>query len=157
MSVDTFRLRMGRARWEERAGGEVDQLLERVFVVWSRNAYAYGHGRCKLVCSPEGGPSGEQGDGDRVPLGPGVDPSSYLIIEKMIDGTNGSPDGWIASMQIAASGLFADITTSSVCPASKGTMPCEMMTSLARLPSSWQSWTLELATSTPLTRSHNGR
>ena len=64
---------------------------------------------------------------------------SYLIIEKMIDGTNGSPDGWIASMHIAASGLFADISTSSVSPASMGTMPCEMMTSLARLPSSWQS------------------
>ena len=125
-----------RKRNEECAGGEVDHLLERVFGVWSRNANAFGDAGCKPACSPEAGHSGEQCDGDRVPPGPGVDQLSYLIIEKMIDGTNGSPDGWIASMHIAASGLFADITTSSVSPASMGTMPCEMMTSLARLPSS---------------------
>ena len=58
-------------------------------------------------------------------------------MEKMIDRTNGSPAGWIAPMQIAASGLLPDIIASSTSPASMGTMPCEMMTSLATLPSSW--------------------
>ena len=111
----------------------------------------------RLVAPPKGGPSGERGDGVQVPPGSGVERLIYLIIEKMIDGTNGSPDGWIASMHIAASGLFADISTSSVSPASMGTMPCEMMTSLARTASSWQSWTLELATSAPLTRSHRSK
>lgn len=66
-------------------------------------------------------------------------------MEKMIAGASGSPAGWIASMQILASGLLADIITSSTSPAAMGTMPCKMMTSLARLPSSWQSWTLEVA------------
>ena len=109
----------------------------------------------RLVAPPEDGPSGERGDGVQVPPDSGVERLIYLIIEKMIDGTNGSPDGWIASMHIAASGWFADISTSSVSPASMGTMP--LMTSLARLPSSWQSWTLELATSAPLTRSHRSK
>ena len=38
----------------------------------------------------------------------------YLIMEKMIEGTNGSPGGWIASMHSPASGLLADIMTSKV-------------------------------------------
>ena len=38
-----------------------------------------------------------------------------------------------------------------------GTMPCEMMTSFAILPVSWHSYTLELMTSAPLTRSHRSK
>ena len=33
-------------------------------------------------------------------------------MEKIIEGTNGSPDGWMASMHRLASGLLADIITS---------------------------------------------
>ena len=60
----------------------------------------------------------------------------YLIMEKMIEGTRGSPRGWIASMHIFASGLLADIITSKTSPAAMGTIPCDMMTSLALLPAS---------------------
>ena len=46
----------------------------------------------------------------------------YLIMEKMIEGTNGSPGGWIASMHSPASGLLADIMTSKASPAASGTI-----------------------------------
>ena len=59
-----------------------------------------------------------------------------MIMEKMIEGTNGSPGGWIASMHMFASGLLADIITSRTPLAAMGTMPCDMMTSLALLPAS---------------------
>ena len=62
--------------------------------------------------------------------------SYYLIIEKMIEGTNGSPAGWIASMHRFASELLADIMTSTTSPAFSGTIPCDMMTSFALLSAS---------------------
>ncbi len=60
----------------------------------------------------------------------------YLIMEKMIEGTKGSPAGWIASMHIFAFGLLADIMTSTTSPAFSGTIPCDMMTSFAMLSAS---------------------
>ena len=66
-----------------------------------------------------------------------------LILDhgKIIEGTKGSPDGRMASMQIAAFGLLADIMTSKTLPAASGTIPCDMMTSFALLPASWHNWT----------------
>ena len=61
---------------------------------------------------------------------------NYLTIEKMIEGTNGSPAGWIASMHRLASELLADIMTSTISPAFSGTIPCDMMTSFALLSAS---------------------
>lgn len=60
----------------------------------------------------------------------------YLIMEKIIEGTNGSPGGRIASIHISASGLLADIITSKTSPAASGTIPCDIMTSFAMLPAS---------------------
>ena len=49
----------------------------------------------------------------------------------MIEGTDGSPGGWMASVHISASGLLADIITARTSPAARGIIPCEMITSFA--------------------------